>query len=119
MDVTPLIRSQTHIIHSYKNGQYKIAGAIYTGTLLITEDEIIECAPVTIESVTPALFESLKQKPEIILCGLQGAVMPLSPARRDEFRGAGFSIDLMDIGSACRTYNVLVAEGRSVAALLI
>jgi uncharacterized protein len=32
---------------------------------------------------------------------------------------AGRSVEIMDTGAACRTYNILLAEGRAVAAALI
>jgi uncharacterized protein len=38
---------------------------------------------------------------------------------RSALRAAGIALEPMDTGAACRTYNVLVAEGREVAAALI
>jgi uncharacterized protein len=40
-------------------------------------------------------------------------------ALRQELRAAGVVVAVMDTGAACRTYNVLLAEGRKVAAALI
>ena len=57
--------------------------------------------------------------PQILLIGCgQGAAM-ISPALRQALRAAGAVIDAMDTGAACRTYNVLLAEERRVAAALI
>lgn len=120
MDVTPLIRRDLNIIQSYKNGQYVIAGHSYSGALSVTADEVFVMQPCTADDLNPNMIAHLKDRVEIILCGVStGAVMPLSSERRAEFRAAGFSIDLMDTGSACRTYNVLVAEGRKVAVILL
>jgi uncharacterized protein len=44
---------------------------------------------------------------------------PVPPALRAALRGAGIAVEPMDTGAACRTFNVLLAEGRRVAAALI
>jgi uncharacterized protein len=44
---------------------------------------------------------------------------PVAPALRQRLRTAGIVVDAMDTGAACRTYNVLLAEGRRVAAALL
>jgi uncharacterized protein len=44
---------------------------------------------------------------------------PLPGTLRGDLRAAGIVLEPMDTGAACRTYNVLVAEGRQVAAALI
>ena len=41
------------------------------------------------------------------------------PALRPALREAGIVVDAMDTGAACRTYNVLLAEDRRVAAALL
>ncbi len=38
---------------------------------------------------------------------------------RERLRRAGITVDAMDTGAACRTFNVLAGEGRRVAAALI
>ncbi len=44
---------------------------------------------------------------------------PPPPALRAALRAAGVALEAMDTGAACRTFNVLVAEERRVAAALI
>ncbi len=53
----------------------------------------------------------------LVGCGRQGAIIP--PSVRADLRAAGLVVDAMDTGAACRTYNVLCAEARRVAAALI
>ena len=45
-------------------------------------------------------------------------VFPAAPVRK-AFADAGLALEPMDTGAACRTYNVLLAEGRPVGAALI
>ena len=56
---------------------------------------------------------------EILLlgCGRRMGIVP--PALRQGLRASGIVVDAMDTGAACRTYNVLLAEERRVAAALI
>jgi uncharacterized protein len=53
----------------------------------------------------------------LIGCGPRMAMIPA--ALRASLRAKGVVIEPMDTGAACRTYNVLMAEGRLVAAALI
>ena len=56
---------------------------------------------------------------ELLLVGTGVDVVPLGEALRRRLREAGIRIDVMQTGAAARTYNVLVAENRRVAAALI
>jgi uncharacterized protein len=57
-------------------------------------------------------------RPELLLIG-SGDRMKLLPSRlRQSIRMSGIVIEVMDTGAACRTYNVLLGEGRRVAAAL-
>jgi uncharacterized protein len=56
---------------------------------------------------------------EIVLLGC-GPRAALVPARlRAELRAAGVTLETMDTGAACRTFNLLQVEGRRVAAMLV
>ena len=72
--------------------------------------------------VTPGDFEKVLLEAggiEILLVGTGRDLMRLPPALREAFRQAGISADSMSTGAAVRTYNVLLAEDRAVAAALI
>jgi uncharacterized protein len=56
---------------------------------------------------------------EVLLLGTGTRHEFVPPSLRRRLRDAGIVIDTMDTGAACRTYNVLVAEDRRVAAALI
>lgn len=53
----------------------------------------------------------------LIGCGLKTVLVPASIRQR--LKDGGVKADVMDTGAACRTYNVLMAEGRSIAAALV
>ncbi|TGT19415.1 hypothetical protein EN817_31340, partial [Mesorhizobium sp. M3A.F.Ca.ET.174.01.1.1] len=58
-------------------------------------------------------------KVEILLVGTGKDLRPLPAALRAAMKEAGISADPMSTGAAVRTYNVLLAEDRAVAAALI
>lgn len=56
---------------------------------------------------------------EILLVGSGIDLLPIKPDLRTKLRKANISADPMATGAAVRTYNVLVAEGRAVAAAFL
>jgi len=56
---------------------------------------------------------------EVLLVGCGSAMALIDPDLRDAARARGVALEPMDTGAACRTYNVLMAEDRRVAAALI
>ena len=61
----------------------------------------------------------LEWQPEIVLLGTGGAIRFPHPLLSADLTAARIGFDVMDVQAACRTYNVLAAEGRRVAAALI
>jgi uncharacterized protein len=58
-------------------------------------------------------------KPEIVLLGTGATFVFPDPARLAPLRDARVGVEVMDTAAACRTYNILLAEGRNVVAALI
>jgi uncharacterized protein len=56
---------------------------------------------------------------DLLLLGCGERTASVDGSVRQELRNAGVVIEPMDTGAACRTYNVLMADGRRVAAALI
>lgn len=59
-----------------------------------------------------------QNKPELVLLGHAEPELFLSGPQRALFLERGVGLDVMTLGAACRTYNLLAADGRAVAALL-
>ncbi len=122
MDITPQIPVGRTIIQGYGAGGFTIDGKRVTGSMLVFPDRLIAWPVATFDQVTPeSLADITAAAPavEILLIG-SGARMLLAPAAlRAALRDAGIALDVMDTGAACRTYNVLLAEERRVAAALI
>jgi uncharacterized protein len=63
-----------------------------------------------------ALFEL---QPEVVLIGTGNTQVFLPPATQVHFFRRGIGFEVMTTDAACRTFNVLISEGRQVVAALI
>ena len=122
MDITPLVPEGRQIIESYGDDGFRISGERYPGPVIVWPEGVATWA---VSGIGAAAIETLDavfaaDPPiEILLIG-SGATFEMAPAALRSALGArGVSIESMDTGAACRTYNVLMAEDRRVAAALI
>ena len=121
-DLTPAIPAGRQVIESYGDGGFEVSGTAYSGSIIVLPERTFDWAvtaigELTIESLAPVLAET--GMVDILRVGCGPKLAFLSPALRREVRAAGPVLEPMDTGAACRTYNVLMAEGRQVAAALI
>lgn len=119
-DVTPLVPAGRQLLESYGDGRFRVSGLLYEGSIIVLPERTIPwpvpgMASLTADSFAP-LFEA---PPEILLLGCGPKMLLLPPPLRSALRARGMVVDTMDTGAACRTYNVLLAEERKVAAALI
>ena len=122
MDITPLVPKDRQTISHYGNGGFVVNDIAHKGNILIAPHAVSEWAASDIKDATPESFAPLlggTDPIEILLIGTGAAFAPLPAALRDYFREKGIAVDAMDTGAACRTYTVLLAEGRALAAALI
>ncbi|WP_421877902.1 Mth938-like domain-containing protein [Pacificispira sp.] len=122
MDITPAVPDSRMMIDSYGPGRFQVRGKAHTGSLIVMPGAVLEwpvssVSDLTLESLTA--IRDASPPLDILLLGT-GEKMALVPsALRKEIRAAGISMDIMDTGAACRTFNVLMVEGRRAAAALI
>ncbi len=122
MDVTPDIPEGRQVIQGYGDNCFRISGEVHEGSVLVFPDRTMAWPvrafdDVTVESLAPVTGAA--GEIEVLLLGCGRAMQLVSRRLRDPVRGAGIVIEAMDTGAACRTYNVLMAEERRVAAALI
>ena len=119
MDITPLISSDRQVIQSYSSGRFRISSKVYESPVAVFPDRVQAWDVGNIKNLQAADFEFLPSDLDVILVGV-GAIFssPLIPLKA-ELKARHINIEVMDTGAACRTYNVLMAEGRRVAALLL
>lgn len=118
-DITPLLRSDQKIIQAYASGRFKISGVSYDHAVIVTSFTVDEWKSPDIDNLNAHDFAALKNDTDVLLIGSGKTGKLLMPKKRAEFKQAGLSLEIMDTGAACRTFNVLTAEGRRVAAALL
>ena len=122
MELTPLVPAGRQVIERYGETGFRVAGAIYGGSVLVFPDRTlpwsaVSASDVTWESLAPVIEHGGVQ---ILLLGLGRAMGGAIPhGLRNTLHAAGIALEPMNTGAACRTYNVLVAEDRHVAAALL
>lgn len=122
MDVTPLIPEGHLLIEAYGGGGFRIAhqrleGGVILSPLAVFSFPFTDFAAVTEADIAP-LF-TLSPAPEMVLLGMGEHFQPCPPHMRQWLRARHITVDAMDTGAACRTYNILMGEGRRVAAILL
>ncbi len=109
-------------VEAYGNGGFRFAGMSHRGSILCLPSGVHGWEPANADALTTADFARVIDEAgdiEILLVGMGKELRPLPPALRQTLREAGVSADPMSTGAALRTYNVLLAEDRAVAAALI
>lgn len=93
----------------------------YTQSLIVLPDQVITGWPASdFTSLAAIHFEKLLElKPEVVLLGTGDKHQFVHPRLSHALTDAGIGVECMDTAAACRTYNILMAEGRHVAAALI
>ena len=122
MDITPLIKSDQQVIQSYAGGVFKVSGVAYSQAVFVFPNETAVWNAGDFESLSVADFEILIARSadiDVVLLGCGAKMRFLKPELRAALKARGLSVDVMDSGAACRTYNVLMAEGRRVVAALL
>jgi uncharacterized protein len=121
MDLTPIVPAGRQVIERYGPSGFRVTGVIWRGPVLVFPDMTLpwtagDVSGVDWASLTPVVEHGGVQ---ILLLGFGSAMAIVAGELRARLRTAGISLEPMDTGAACRTYNVLVAEDRRVAAALI
>lgn len=122
MDITPVVSAEFQLISGYGDGGFTVSGTRHEGSVLILAKQTLawpvsSVADITVESLQAAI--AYQPLPAILLIGCGKSMTALPKALRQALRQHGIVAEPMDTGAACRTYNVLLTEGRDVAAALI
>lgn len=111
----------TYQIKSILPGKIIINNETYTSSVIISAEKLISpWAPKNSNDITNAdLLQLLELEPEIILIGTGDNSVILSAKKLKPLLEKQFHVECMNTKAACRTYTVLVSEGRKVVAGLI
>lgn len=105
----------------YGEGYVEVNRTRHSTSLVVSGERLVTDWPArSVEDLGADHFAAiLELKPEIVLLGTGPVFRFPEPARLAPLHRAGFGVEVMDTPAACRTYNILLGEGRNVVAALI
>ncbi|MEK8050495.1 Mth938-like domain-containing protein [Ideonella sp. DXS22W] len=112
----------TNVVTRHDADALWVGNTRFTHSLLVPwRGEVLAWPPQAPADLTEAHFEAvLALAPEVVIFGSGPRLQFIKPALMRALIDRRIGVETMDTAAACRTYNVLVSEGRSaVAALLL
>jgi uncharacterized protein len=111
----------TNAISRHEAGAVWVNGQRFDGALLVPwKGAVLAWAPDSVSALAPRHFEEvLALRPELVIFGSGSRLSFIGPALYRSLIDARIGLETMDTAAACRTYNVLASEGRSVVAALL
>jgi len=108
-------------VRRYAPGTIEVAGRELRAPCILCPTQLISEWPVSAhrELTLSDLAPLLALRPSIVLLGASPGGPRCERALRRELESRGVAFEAMDLGAACRTYNVLAQERREVVAGLI
>jgi uncharacterized protein len=123
MDITPLIPQGRMIIQRYGNGKFTVSDKLHVGDIVIFKQEVYSWNASQdknyIELLSIIARYNHKNPVELLLIGAGENQMQMPVTLRQQLKEHHIASEIMSTGAACRTYNVLLAEGREVVAALV
>jgi uncharacterized protein len=114
--------TRVQVIRTYGPGRFLISDREWREPVLVmptatTAWPVARADELSLAGVTAAI--QAPNPAELLLVGCGARALFIPPAVRSELKAAGLALEVMDTGAACRLYNVLLAEGRRIAAALV
>ena len=121
------------IIHGYGGGQFRIAGQAYDGAQFVLPRltlgwQVISLEDITVEVITDRLATGKNsgilegqdsQMTELVILGVGARADSHLPQLARALKEKSIRLEVMTTAAACRTWNVLLTEGRSAAVGLL
>ncbi len=110
-----------NVITRHEPGRLWVASTPFAHSVLVPwVGEVVDWQATGFDELEPLHFERIGQfKPEVVIFGSGPRIRFAPPALMRSLIEQRIGVETMDTGAACRTYNVLVSEGRSVVAALL
>lgn len=110
-----------NLFTGYGEGYVAVNGTRHTTSLVVAGDRMVTDWPArSLEEIGSDHLAAIAElKPEIVLLGTGATFRFPEPTLLLPLQKAGIGVEVMDTPAACRTYNILLGEGRGVVAALI
>ena len=109
-----------NLIRSYSEEEIRVGEHAIRSSFLVSADALVtQWPPATFDELQVSHLEAVFElRPELVLLGT-GTHHRFAPSQiRAAFGSRGVGVEAMDLGAACRTFNILVHEERRVVAAL-
>ena len=112
---------QYQTVTAYDDAGVEINLARFTASLLVLPEVAPAAWPVaTFDQLTPDHFAQIDvTRPDVVILGTGRRQRFVHPKLTTALTSRRIGVECMDNQAACRTYNILMAEGRKVALVLI
>ena len=115
MRLTEITYTEARPIDSYGPGFFRIGGVVLRGPVLITPWDAGPWGGLE-DTAAPITYAG---RIDVLFVGMGAEIAHVPQAFRAAIEAAGIGVEVMNSPAACRTYNVLLSEGRRVAAALL
>ena len=102
-------------IDGYGPGFFRIGGKVYDGCVLTGPEGTAVWGGYEDDAPLPALSDTV----DVLFIGTGVELAHIPPDLRTALENAGLGVEIMNSPAACRTYNVLLSEGRRIALALL
>ncbi|SMX42260.1 Mth938-like domain-containing protein [Actibacterium lipolyticum] len=102
-------------IDGYGPGFFRIGGQVHAGALLVSDSGVSTWGGLDDADALLALAGQV----DVVFIGTGADIAHIPAVLRDQLEEAGLGVETMSSPSAARTYNVLLSEGRRIAAALL
>lgn len=108
-------------IQAYDEGQVTVAGQVFTNNIIVMADRSIEeWTKQPANSLDQAAIDTLLAlEVQVVILGTGNQQIFPPPSLFAALTNKGVGLEVMTTAAACRTYNILLAEERPVAAALL
>ena len=115
------IAEGVNVINGYTAQSVSVNGQAYNGSIVVPPTGDIQAWPVaTVAELDVSHFSRIVELgPELVIFGSGNRLRFPPPHLLQPLMAARIGFECMDTAAACRTYNILVAEGRQVFAALL
>lgn len=116
MQLSPDTSRAANVVASYSATEIRLRDRVVTTSAIITAERVLPWPVASVASLSPELLEPvLGLGVDVVLLGVAGPQQWPAPAVLAAAAGRRIGLEIMELGAACRTYNLLVGDRRPVA----
>lgn len=115
MQFNEIVFENARPIDGYGPGFFRVGGQVLDGSICVTPTSVVSWGGFA--DSAPLL--ALSGKIDVLFVGTGAEIAHIPADLRTQLEAAGVGVEVMNSPSACRTFNVLLSEGRRVAAALL